>query len=183
MRATMNIAGYQRLGLIRGVQRALANLSTGNSVAVTIRAVVTGCTLLAANGHYTNNFGSKYPPADHILLEMTNATTVTAYRVNSSGVNSAINFELIEFFPGVLRSIQRGYMAVTSGLATITATVTAVDINKAWLRLCGDYINADVVDGYAQCRLSLTNLTTLTYERWTTDTTAVTCYYELAEFN
>ena len=70
---------------------------------------------------------------------------------------------LSQFSGGGIKSIQRGTITVTTsaGLATGTATITSVSTSKSMIILLGTRFTANDY-GNVNCRLELTNSTTVT---------------------
>lgn len=120
-----------------------------------------------------------------VLLELTNGTTVTATKKATGTVNSIVNGVVVQWAPGVVKSIQRGTIAIGSGNDSNTATITAVGINNSMLNYLG--FNSDDtgasgdVDEYIPT-LELTDSTTITAQRGTSDTSVTTVSWELVEF-
>lgn len=80
-----------------------------------------------------------------------------------------------------IKSVQRGTVAVTSGNSTGTATVTQVDPNKAELHFLGSeaYSGGNILP----IRITLTNGTTVTANRYSSVTTGTTtASFELVEY-
>lgn len=177
------VARWGASSLVKSVQHVTIALSTNNSATSTIASVVAANTIVSFNRVYCNNTGSNNAPSAQIEVELTDATTLTANRVASSGVNAGVTVSVIEFHPGVLRSVQRGSIALSASVSTNTATVTSVDTNKAWLINRGTYVNVAAADAYILGRFLLSNATTITFERWTNDgLTTLTGFYDLVEF-
>lgn len=61
----------------------------------------------------------------------------------------------------LIESIQRGTIAITNGTATNTATITAVDMSRARLRLIGYTINSGDTNNRLAPRMAFVNATTI----------------------
>ena len=90
---------------------------------------------------------------------------------------------MVEFLPGVLRSVQSGSIALTNGVTVNTATITSVNTAKAW----AFYQNKTSNQGPAALGNShwstviLTNATTVTANR-NGNLNLETPYYTVVEF-
>lgn len=145
-------------GGIKSIQRGTVTLTGVGSNTATITAVDPTNSILRWLGasHSTGT------TTDGLArIDLTNATTVTATRQGTGG-NLVVSFEVIEYYPGVIKSVQRG----TITLATVTsntATITSVDTTKATLEMLGWNTN-DTANNPTNwdVRIVLTNATTIT---------------------
>lgn len=99
-------------------------------------------------------------------LQLTNATTVTATRAIQPGAGAAtpvIGFCVLEFLPGVIRSIQKGTVTLNA-VTSNTATITAVNVAKSILLYGFESSDQNLVTD-ALARITLTNATTVTMTR------------------
>jgi hypothetical protein len=148
---------------IKSIQRGTISIAAGaTSNTATITSVVTGNTRIKYLG-YTANGTADTPDIACILLALTNATTLTA-TVGAVGTDTRIvAYEVIEYWPGVIRSVQRGTVT-TVGAASNTATITAVVVLKSETEFLGfsSPYNATTSLNLASCRVVLTNETTVT---------------------
>lgn len=113
------------------------------------------------------------------ILTLTNATTVTATQAGAFGNTVTVPFTVVEFFPGVIRSVQRGTIAASGTSAT--ATINAVDILTSTVMYLGQTSgsaapNSDSVS----VKLVLTNATTVTAS--TGNTSASDVAYQVIEW-
>ena len=167
--------------LIRSVQRATITLGPAVGTATaTIAAVSLPDSRLVLTGLYNAGGDTNlYSVACRVTL--TNATTVTA-DVNSTGAgNREVSFEVIEYAPGVVRSLQIGtYTTVASQTGTVA--VTAVNTDKSILDNLGFTSNdATTTMANGVFRQVLTNATTVDGKGYGTITrTAVS--YQVVEF-
>lgn len=95
-------------------------------------------------------------------ITLTNATTITGTRVGTT-LSLTPRFAVLEFVPGVVRSIQYGTVALTA-VASATATITAVVAAKTIVTPLGFSTNASATIAGSQTDLDvvLTNPTTVT---------------------
>lgn len=153
--------------MVRSIQRATITTS-GTSGAATITAVDLNNSLIRKTGYKTTALDTN---AElywwNGRAELTNATTVSAY-INTAGSSWTLSFEVIEFHPGVLKSIQRGTLAYTSlsGSNFGIATITSVDTSKAFLDVLGEtstYTIATVRPDFACQTAAITSATTVQF--------------------
>lgn len=153
--------------LIASVQRGTISLNAATSATATITAVNTAYSVVQFLNYSTtyqngpNGTQSRdYKPR----LELTNSTTVTASKNLATGSNDTVPYEVIEFMPGAVRSVQKGTIQF-SGLASYTATITSVNSAKSLLFHLGSsdpMTNTYDVPNYFNAALVLTNDTTVT---------------------
>lgn len=160
--------------LIASVQRgtgSYASTVTINAVDTTRSIVLYGNNLFsAANDTKTYWFQR---------VSLTNSTTLTFTLTGGAGVTTA-GWQVIEFVPGVIKSVQRGTISIPGASISNTATITQVDTNKAFVSFLGTS-NNDAAGGYgggqdAMPYLVLTNGTTVTVARQNTVSTCVVSY-------
>lgn len=160
-----------RQGIIRSIQRGTVTTNNQLTNTATITAVDVANSILVYQ-----ELSSAGGTADQTMwrhkIELTNATTVTATVAVVEAVAHVVSFEVVEYWPGTIRSLQRGLLAsVTS--ASATATITAVNVNKSQLFGGGMTVNTNT-GGAANStlgRLSLTNSTTVTFDKATATAT------------
>jgi len=170
MRRQRNLLGPQGMGgmvslwgassLIESIQRGTIALNTGvsNTQTATINSVDMSRSRLvmlgmSMNGGTVNNQGPT-------RIAFTNATTITA-NVPGGGGGGTINtisYEVVQYLPGVIKSIQRGTALGNSGTAAITEVNTA--------RTMVDHLGGTGTDANSNItsvtRSVLTNSTTVT---------------------
>lgn len=175
--------GLYGSSLIQSIQNVSITLSTAQTTnTATITAVDPNNTLLAF-GFHRHIIAASTSISDVLTrVDLTNGTTVTATRNDTAGgtSQSVVTCMVIEFKPGVIKSIQRGTITIAAASSTNTASVNAVNTAKSMLNFVGQTTSAvRTEDGYA--RLDLTNATTITATRSNTNN-AITIGYELVEF-
>lgn len=175
--------GMFTTSLVRSVQRGTVTIGgAAASNTATITSVNTANSvvrLLWMTSDATS--GTAFVHTGWIIL--TNATTVTATRNGASGVQVVIGFEVTEFWPSVIRSVQRGSITIGAAAITNTATITAVNINKAGLTWLGQQ-TSETNDSDSYTKLALTNATTVTAARTGTGGAAgsTTVSYEVVDW-
>jgi hypothetical protein len=112
-------------------------------------------------------------------LALTNTTTVTTTR-NAVDENQNVSFEIIEFWPGVIKQVQRGTITLAS-VDVNTATVTAVNVNKSSLGYLGSSQTSTGTASDILTNLVLTNTTTVTAQRGGSLSGTVIISYQLTE--
>lgn len=146
--------------LVRSVQRgtiAMSGVQISNTA--TIAAVNENNTLLVILGNSTSSAGvtTEYAFARLSL----SGTTLTATRAGT-GTTITTSYEVIEFAPGVIKSVQRVVTLVTLN-GTATQTITAVDPAKSTVQCIGITGDTNAFNGSFWSYGTLTNATTLTY--------------------
>jgi hypothetical protein len=174
------IAQWGAPSMIRSVQY-ISGTVTGASTALTITAVSPENSIAIANGDSTTYAGISIGAWTY-GARVTAATTVTVTRGNWVGETAEIC--VIEFAPGVIRSIQTGAMTIGLGSTAQTAAVTTVNTAKALLLWQpysgGDTISTNDVIGV---RATLTNSTTITATRYASSASYTSSgIYQLVEF-
>lgn len=120
-------------------------------------------------------------------VELTDSTTVTATKQDADlDSNSILSFCVIEFFPGIIKSVQAGTIAITSGNTSNTDTITSVDTSKSMLihlgtSTTGGFTAMDDIE-HILTRITLTNATTITATRHDGTSASSITSYMLAEF-
>ena len=160
------VAGWPRKGIVRSIQRGSITLTAGLTTATaTITAVSlanaviawSGNTYDAASGDFALNQGR---------IRLTNATTVTANR-NTAGNVLILGFEVIEYWPGIVRQVQHDIISVAGASATYTITPAVRSIERTSVRHLGVSSNvasnANPTDHLV--RVVVTNTTTVTATR------------------
>ena len=191
MRRQRNLLGPQAMGgmvslwgassLIKSIQRGtivIAAASASNTA--TIAAVATENTVVRWLGISYDTDGAVDERSAWAYLSLTNATTVTATRGATTGA-ATVSYEVTEFLPGVIRSVQRGTIFM-SAAASNTATITSVDTAKSMAY----YNGTQSGDGFGYSsryliRVVLTNATTVTATRGNA-TNNMTMAYQVTEF-
>lgn len=165
---------------IQSIQQLVKSGTGAATETSVISSVTTGNVLIANGGMKTNSdtFTRQY----HFAL--TDATTISYTRTSGiSGTSPVFYCSVIEFKTGVLKSLQRG-LIVLSSVSSNTATVTAVTTANSFC----NYLNfksgaATSAPDTAYHKISLTNSTTVTATRNTAGATDSTISYEVVEFD
>jgi hypothetical protein len=176
------IAQWTQRGFIRSIQRGTVTIGAVTSATATITAVDMANSVLLYGGFQNDVAAAAY---DQLFprVELTNATTVTAVKTTAANTE-IIAFEVIEFYPGVLRSVQRGVIS-SAGVATNTATITAVTVAKASVVTLAWTGVASGGGGEMQqttAHVVLTNATTVTLTRGSAVAGSLVGGYQVVEF-
>lgn len=141
--------------LIKSIQYgAVSTTSTANT---TITAVDLANSYVIVNG-FTSSYTGTNTAVSCVTAELTSSTNVqTENRVSIAFLG--VQFVVIEFMPGVVKSIQKGTLS-TTGVASGTATITSVNTAKTLLVQTGQ--NTDTGADIVMPSITLTNATTIT---------------------
>lgn len=164
--------------IIKSVQRGTIVMTTTSDTA-TIAAVDLENTRLRFLGFNNNNAADNIPDAT-VRIALTNATTITATRAASGASSPIVSYEVIEYLPGVIKSVQRGSIAILSA-ASNTATITQVNPAKSEI----DFLGVQFPTTATQrewAYVSLTNGTTVTGTRSSVAATTTTVGYQVVEW-
>ncbi len=115
--------------------------------------------------------------------ELTNATTVTAFRDTSDAVTSVVVRGCVVEWDATVASVQHGTITLTSGNATNTAAISAVTTSRAAVVFLGfTTTNATAASNSSYCSVDLTDTDTVTATRASTsgDVTVEFCVIEWA---
>ena len=173
MRRQRNLLGPQGMGgmvslwgassLVKSVQYGTVS-TTGVSGTSSITQVNTANAILVLLGQGQDDNSSSTPGDGLCRIALTNATTVTLTRgtANNTGTRTCV-FAVIEFNPGLLRSVQYGAITIASGSSN-TATVTGVNTAKSLLLHLGtdSTTYVAIINSMINTTLALTNVTTIT---------------------
>lgn len=149
------VSQWNQLSLIKSIQQVSISNSGGAVATATITAVVMLNTILIFGGNDSSDVGSDMAAAEKYVA-LTNATTVTC--TGSAVDNGLMKVTVIEFQPGVLKSVQRGLLTLTS--ASTAVTITAVNVNKSTVAWLGQKLTTSA--SRSRANLVLTNATTVT---------------------
>lgn len=154
-----HVAQWGVASLIASVQRGTISWSGAASSTATISAVDLSRSVIRFLS-FTNSGISQNDIIPRV--ELTNATTVTALRFNTSANGTTVKFEVIQFIPGIIRSIQRGVGTFASA-NTLNVTITAVgSLAKTTLEWLGWRFNdATAPTTYLQMHIALTTTTNI----------------------
>jgi hypothetical protein len=170
--------------MVKSVQTGTAAIAgSAASGTATITAVVVANSIIYPLG-FTYDGTSDVPRDALCHVALTNATTVTGTRgSNASADGCTVGYAVMEFWPGVIRRIQTGTIAITDTNASNTATITAVNTAKSAVIYLGNISDVNVTtDRRSEIpRLALTNSTTVTATRVGTGG-AITVGYEVVEY-
>ncbi len=179
---TARVSQWMTRSQIKSIQRGTIALTAGNLTGtVTITAVVTANCVLTFLG-VTSDTATANAERAEARVSLTNATTVTATRADSTD-NALLSFEIMEYQPGVIKSVQRGTINIVT---STTDPITAVDTTKANLSFLGFTLDATAAatlrPDVMQPKLVLTNATTVTGSRNTSTGTCIVGYQVAERF-
>jgi len=154
--------------LIKSVQHG-SIATTSASATATISAVATENCLLIFGGEDDPYATGNQPNQKYVVLSLTNSTTVTQTRNATDGSNVTSTFCVIEFMPGVVKSVQYGSISLV-GAVSNTATITGVNTAKSIIVYMGQTttvatVGSDWNSQYNSIRSTLTSSTVVTAVR------------------
>lgn len=147
-----------RMRLVKSVQRGQRTWGGAFSAPSPITAVDVNNSVIRYLS-YTNN-GINYAPMVP-RVELTNSTTVTSYRGTADVATTLSSFEVIEYYPGVIKNIQRGTFIYNAGPKNHPITAVS-DITKTELDFLGyhtTFASADI--SYLTPLIQLTSTTNI----------------------
>lgn len=171
-------------GVINIPHRSYTNTDTINSVDVS------NCILLYLGQRALSDYWSGWDCIS-AYLTLTNSTTITATRdgidLEEDPSNIDISYSILEFYPGIIKSIQSGTITIPSASTTHTATISAVNTGKTLISFLGlsptPGSGGNVVTQSSNlASLTLTNSTTITATR-TASSASTIVSYQVIEFN
>jgi hypothetical protein len=96
-----------------------------------------------------------------VRIELTSASLITGYRYDTSANGSSVGWEVIEFAPGVIKTVQRGNTTYDASPKNITLGST-FNMAKTQVDYLGFRINSGVpLISYTQVYMQLTSTTNL----------------------
>lgn len=164
------------INLVQPIATSLTNTNTSDNQ--TITSVSTSNSMIAhggftAAGNAISNAAS--------TVEITSSTNVNTVRGGTSGAaNRVPTYTVIEFASGVIKSTQRGTIALTS-VTSNTATISSIGA-KGFANFTG-YRTVNTAIASSIQKISLTNATTVTASVNTSSAGDNGCGYEAIEFN
>lgn len=146
-----------------GVQYVAITIPTGAASATATIAAV-GTTAFILNNGFESS-GTTSASTAYCRIELTNSTTVTAYRnASDATITCVASACVVDATGNLIVSVQSGTIVFASGATSATATISSVDANNAVLHCLG-FISS-------QASLSLSNIEViLTYSGTTVTAT------------
>lgn len=161
----VNRFGMPSVSLIRRIQRGTITIAGGS---LSNTAAINSVNL----NHSRLNFlgcriaGTEDAHRAFARVELTDATTVTALKQDSDVGADAVtaSYEVIEYVPGLIRSMQRGTITAAAGTATATLTkaVNTAKTEVNYLGMLTSDTGALVTANLWLTHLDLTDSTTVT---------------------
>lgn len=168
---------------IKSIQVGSIDLNNVTSNTATITSVNTASAILLRRGDTHALVGNNNDTNTYTLV-LTNATTVTASRFTGEASAFPCGFTVIEFVPGLIKSVQAGTIQLNGGTSA-TATISSVNTAKSWVIDLGfKYNNAAPQNASLFDRLLvLTNATTVTASIVTNPAASHISSFMVVEFN
>lgn len=120
-------------------------MASATSGTTTINRVDLNNTMLVFLSQKTSAVAASDELSWRARLSFQDATTVKAESNSNASVNNTVGFEVVEFWPGVMKSVQRGTIVYTGTSGTHTATINAVDLTRSSLQWLGTSGNDNAV--------------------------------------
>lgn len=166
---------------LKSLQVGTIDLNSVSSNTATISSVDVTNSVLGFHGFTIN--ASTALPSFFPRLDLTNATTVTATSNNNGSNTRPVGYSVIEFYSGVLRSVQRGTVTL-NGVTSNTATITSVGTTKTRATLNGFSFNSGGTNDISfYPRVALTAATTITVTAGTAPSVDIIASYQAEEYN
>ena len=159
MRRQWWLYGRRPNGLVKSYQRSNIVINSAASADATLSpSVDMNNAYVLYLGHTTDDAGTTMPVTT-VRIQLIDTKTVRATNGLASGSQIA-NYEVVEFWPGVIKSVQRGSIVV-GGSTSAIVNINPVDITRTSLLFLGYTSNA-TVNNQHHVRLTLTDSTTVT---------------------
>lgn len=161
--ANANVGLFAVPSLIVSIQPFVITLFASSSGTATINRVLMPNAVIFHNRFLTDWTGGYDNTSFQPRFTFTNETTITVTCVGAatSGVTTVVKGTVVEFKPGVIKSIQRGSLSLNSGSTYGVVTLSPpVVTDKTWVMDLGmstNQTNTDIIAHYA-----LTNSTSVT---------------------
>lgn len=169
-------------GVLNSSTQNFALTSTGTATTQTITSVTTSQAMIVWGGFSSSNASATQDKSPWATL--TNGTTVTT-NVHTASSFPTTCFTVVEFKASDIKSVNRGSINIGSGASSATATISSVNTGKCianWLGQTNSSTSNNTL-AHSFNTLVLTNATTVTAARNTTDTNTDTVGWETIEFN
>ncbi len=188
MRRPRSLIGPANMGGMVGLWNASSMIESIQYGTISITSLTATATITSVDAsrsilidlRQSNNWnGGTQPAYTSNTLVFTNATTITASRNASGGIVATASFCVVQFAPGVVRSVQSGLMI---GNSNQTATITSVNTAKSLVLSLGLEGDSGGRDDAFYGRLTLTNATTVTLTRGVSNGSGMQAGYLVLEF-
>lgn len=172
------------MAFITSVQPVAITIPTGaTSNTATISSVDTSKAVVfwgGFNDNHTSTVGNEVYPR----IELTDATTVTAYRNSSSGsFTVTVYATIIEFTSSMISSIQAGTIAFSTVQTSNTATISTVDTSRSVVIYLGATTSTvGQTPTNMMVNIELTDATTVTAARNVASSASMVIGYMVVEF-
>lgn len=167
---------------INSIQKISITIAANATSATATVSAPTGTYFLIYSGQSTTDTAQTADDQCYGRIELTNSTTITAYRGVTSTTNSVtINANLIDATSNLINSVQSGTITIGAAATSNTASISAVtNANTAIAYLGSTSTNGGITGQNTACMVSLSG-TTVTAQRAASTNTA-TAGYIVIEF-
>ena len=175
------VALWGASSLIKSIQYGTVTATGSLTGTATITAVVLANSVVMYLGNRTTDTSAALGRIQS-RLDLTNTTTVTCTSRDAVATKT-VSFAVLEFAPGMVKSLQTGTVNITTGELSKNATITAVNTNKAFLVWNNQDSNTASQNDQAFSTLILLNTTTVTVQGGAVQSGGnVTTAYTVLEF-
>jgi len=123
---------FGKMPVVKNIQYGTITIADGATTGTAaISSVNTANSMLIFNGFSCEGTSNTW---DEIMpkIVLTNATTITGTRQTAATSDRVfINFGVVEFYPGIVKSNQSGEITISDGDTNNDATITSVNRNKS----------------------------------------------------
>lgn len=147
---------------INGVQQVSITIANGaTSGTATITAAVGTAFIIFQGSTFTQAGVSS--TKSRVRVELTNSTTVTAYRNATDTSTCTVNAVVVDATSSLVTSVQTGTISLSAGVASNTATISSVNTSNTAIVNLGSTASPTTLGlNSSSAVLSLTNATTVT---------------------
>lgn len=182
----MGRRGSGQTFIVKSVQQDTASIATlALSGTATITAVDLANSLIFFNGFHSSVLADpdlyKWAPR----VELTNTTTVTVYRGTADAATvPSVGFTVVTFYPGILKRVHRGTIAISSGTSNTATLSPEVNTSRAFVTWLGtsSTVSADARMHWPTVVLTDASTVTATVNTAVSGFTTTTGY-QVAEFH
>lgn len=160
------LARWTQPGLVMSIQRGTVTIAAAaTSGTATITAVDLTTTRLRFLGSITTDSADSgtNPETYYVRIALTNGTTITATRDTADGTyGRVVRFEVTQYYPGVIKRVQRDIVTVSAGTSG-TTTITTANTLKTEIDYLGHTMHANATTANVMgADVAITNATTVT---------------------
>ena len=181
------VSSWGRNRIVKSIQRGTISVADGNSSgSASITEVVAKNSWVEWGGTTDdNNPTSDYGSVGLGYVSLTGTSVTINYASNKNA--RVVAYQVVELFPFILADTpQTGTISLGNGVSSNTATITSVDTTKSFVIFQGETYSSGVStdqNGPHLAKLVLTDSTTVTANRATSNTFTVTVAFAVITFS